>query len=667
MKFWFGKLTWASLPHEWFTIGGALSMVLAGLGIFVYLTYTKKWKWLWQEWLTSTDPKKIGIMYFVVAALMLVRGGLDAGMIWLQQSLASGSGGYLTADHFQQIFTAHGTIMIFFVTTGFLFGLMNYILPLQIGARDVAFPLLNTLSFWLYAAGALFINLFFFFGGEFAATGWLAMPPLSELEFSPGVGVDYWIWSLQISGLGSLLSGVNLLVTILKMRAPGMTLMKMPMFVWTCLGSLLLVVSTFPILTMTLLMLSLDRAFGMHFFTSNLGGNPMLYVNLIWSWGHPEVYILMLPAFGIYSEIVATFSRRRLFGYGSLVADALLISGLSMLVWLHHFFTMGAGANVNAFFGIMTGLIAIPTGVQIFNWLATLYKGDPRFTSAMHWFFGFVFTFTLGGMAGVMLGIPGLDFQLHNSLFLVAHFHTMVIGGALFGIFAAITYWFPKVTGFLLNEKWGKRAFWLWIAGFLVSFTPLYILGLMGVTRRLDHYDASRGWQGLFMVAGLGFIIICVAVCAQIWQIIVSIKERKQNQDQSGDPWDGRTLEWSTSSPPPVYNFAVIPEIKNRDAFWDMKVSGQVDKLVSGQANKQYEDIVMPKNTAVGIYISAFLFLVGFAFVWHIVWLGAVGFVGAVTCVIFRSFDHHTEFTIKSEDVAKMESRGLKEIWQLKQ
>ncbi len=637
-------------------------MLLFGLAVAGFLTYKKKWKWLWQEWLTSTDPKKIGIMYFVVAGLMLVRGGLDAGMIWLQQSLASGSGGYLNADHFQQIFTAHGTIMIFFVTTGFLFGLMNYILPLQIGARDVAFPLINTLSFWLYAAGAVLINMFFIFGGEFSATGWLAMPPLSELEFSPGVGVDYWIWSLQISGLGSLLSGINLLVTILRMRAPGMSLSKMPMFVWTSLGSLLLVVSTFPILTMALLMLSLDRIFGMHFFTSNLGGNPMLYVNLIWSWGHPEVYILMLPAFGIYSEIVATFSGRRLFGYGSLIVDALLISGLSMLVWLHHFFTMGAGANVNAFFGIMTGFIAIPTGVQIFNWLATLYYGKPRFTSVIHWFFGFVFTFTLGGMAGVMLGIPGLDFQLHNSLFLVAHFHTMVIGGALFGIFAGISYWFPKVTGFKLDEKWGKRAFWLWTFGFLVSFTPLYILGLMGVTRRLDHYDASRGWQPLFIVAGFGFIIICIALCAQIWQIVVSIKNRKQNLDKSGDPWDGRTLEWSVQSPPPVYNFAVIPVVKDRDAFWDMKAKG----FKSQAESTKYEDIVMPKNTALGIYISGFMFLLGFAFIWHIVWLGVVGFVGAVSCLIFRSFQEHTEYVIKAEDVAKMEKTGLKEVWQLK-
>jgi cytochrome o ubiquinol oxidase subunit 1 len=572
MSFLFGKLTLNALPHEWFTIGGTLSLVLGGLAVAAFLSYTKRWKWLWTEWLTSTDPKKIGIMYIIVASLMLVRGALDAGMIWLQQALFPTLGtGYLNADHFQQIFTAHGAIMIFFVTMGFLFGLMNFILPLQIGARDVAFPLINTLSFWLYVAGAILINLFFVLGGEFAATGWLAIPPLSGLAYSPGVGVDYWIWSLQVSGLGTLLGGINLLVTILKMRAPGMTLMRMPMFVWTSLCSMVLVISTFPILTMALILLTLDRTFGMHFFTSDFGGNPMLYVNLIWSWGHPEVYILMIPAFGVYSEIVSVFSQKKLYSYKTAVWAAIWITLLSVLVWLHHFFTMGAGANVNAFFGIMTGIIAIPTGVQVINWIATMFKGKIILNSVMLWFLGFVFTFTIGGMAGVLLGMPGIDFQVHNSLFLVAHFHTMVIGGALFGIFAAITYWWPKVTGFKLNERLGKYAFWPWLIGFAVSFIPLYILGLMGATRRLDHYDPSLGWQGLFMVAGFGFIIICVGAALQVLQIIVSIKNRKDNLDKTGDPWNGHTLEWATKSPPPFYNFAVIPEVKDRDAFWQIK------------------------------------------------------------------------------------------------
>jgi len=657
----FGKLTWDALPHEWFTIGGTIALILGGLGVAAALTYYKRWKWLWTEWLTSTDPKKIGIMYIIVASLMLFRGALDAGMIWLQQSLSVGSSqGYLNANHFQQIFTAHGTIMILFVTMGFLFGLMNFIIPLQIGARDVAFPLLNTLSFWLYVAGAILINMFFVLGGEFAATGWLAMPPLSELAYSPGVGVDYWIWSLQVSGLGTLLSAINILATIVKMRAPGMTLMKMPMFVWTSLCSLVLIISAFPLLTMTLILLSLDRTLGMHFFTSSYGGNPMMYVNLIWSWGHPEVYILMIPLFGVYSEVVSVFSQKKLFGYSSLVGGAIGITALSMLVWLHHFFTMGAGSDVNAFFGIMTGVIAIPTGVQVFNWLATMFRGRIIFNSSLYWFMGFVFTFTLGGVAGVLLGIPGVDFELHNSLFLVAHFHTMVIGGALFGVFAGITYWFPKVTGYKLNERLGKIAFWLWIVGFFISFTPLYILGFMGATRRMDHYDASMGWQWLFIVAGCGFIVISAAAFTQVLQMVVSFKQRKENLDLTGDPWNGRTLEWATSSPPPIYNFAIIPEVKERDAFWEMKTSGAVNKLISGSVKPNYQDIHMPKNTAIGIYISGFVFLIGFAMVWHIWWLAALGLIGAIICVIIRALDEETEYVIPTAEVQRMERERIK-------
>ncbi len=649
----FGKLTLAALPHEWFTIAGTASLALGGLGVALLLTYFKRWRWLWKEWLTSTDPKKIGIMYVIVASLMLFRGALDAAMLWLQQALSVGAAhGYLTAAHFQQIFTAHGSIMIFFVTMGFLFGLMNFILPLQLGARDVAFPLLNTLSFWLYVAGAVLVNLFFMVGGEFAAAGWLSIPPLSELAYSPGAGVDYWIWSLQISGLGSLLSGINFIVTTLKMRAPGMTLMKMPMFVWTSLCSMILVISAFPILTVALLLLSLDRLMGMHFFTSGFGGNPMLYINLIWSWGHPEVYILMLPAFGIYSEIVATFSQKRLFAYTSMVGAAIGITLLSVLVWLHHFFTMGAGADVNAFFGIMTGIIAIPTAVQVFNWLATLFRGKIIFRTPMYWFLGFVATFTLGGVAGVLLGIPGADFQLPKRLFFGAHFHTMVIGGALFGIFAGITYWFPKVTGFRLNERLGTYAFWCWVVGVFVSFVPLYILGFMGATRRLDHYDASTGWQGLFIIAGCGLIIIACGAAFQIAQMIVSVKQRRQNLDVAGDPWNGRTLEWATSSPPPVYNFAIIPQVETRDAFWEMKNADQRRLKPEGK----YEDIIMPKNTAMGIYISGFAFLMGFGFVWHIIWLILAGLVGAIACVVIRSFDEETEYIIPAAKVVEIEA-----------
>jgi cytochrome o ubiquinol oxidase subunit 1 len=653
MEFLFGKLTLAALPHEWFTVGGTVAMIAMGIAVTFYITRIKKWKWLWNKWLTSTDPKKIGIMYMVVATLMLFRGGLDAGMIWLQQALSVGSShGYLNADHFQQIFTAHGVIMVFFVTMGFLFGLLNYILPLQIGARDLASPFLNTLGFWLYVGGVILVNMFFSVGGEFSATGWLAIAPLSELQFSPGVGVDFWIWSLQVSGLGTLLGGINFIMTIINKRAPGMTLGRMPMFVWTSLCAMVLVVTIFPILTATITLLSLDRVFGMHFFTTNFGGNAMMYTNLIWMWGHPEVYVLILPSFGIYSEVVSTFSQKKLAGYTSMVLAAMGIASLALLVWLHHFFTMGAGANVNAFFGIMTSFIAIPAGVQIFNWLTTMYKGRIRFFSPMLWFFGFLATFTLGGMAGVLLAVPPADFQLHNSLFLVAHFHTMIIGGALFGIFSGITYWFPKVTGFKLNERLGKYAFWCWLIGFLMSFVPLYILGLMGATRRLDHYT-NPAWQPLFMVAGLGLLVILAGATLQIVQIVVSIRERKKNLDATGDPWNGRSLEWSTSSPPPFYNFAIVPTVTSRQPFWDMKQTGTHNKKL------KYEDFHMPKNTALGIYIAGFAFLFGFAMVWHIFWLAIVCIIGGVVCVIIRTFDEDTEYVVTAAEVAKIES-GIK-------
>jgi cytochrome o ubiquinol oxidase subunit 1 len=652
-QFLFGKLTLNDLPHEWFTVGGTIFIMMMGVALAVFLTRTHRWKWLWNEWLTTVDPKKIGIMYIIMAFLMLFRGGLDAVMIWLQQALASGSAGYLDPNHLQQIMTAHGNIMVFYVTMGFLFGLINIIVPLQIGARDVASPLLNTLGFWLYVAGAVFINLFFAIGGEFAATGWLAVTPLSELQYSPGVGVDYWIWSLQISGLGTLLGGINFAMTILKMRAPGMTIRRLPIFTWTSLMSMMLVLTVFPILAMTLILLFLDRFFGMHFFTSGGGGNPMMYVNLIWSWGHPEIYILILPVFGIYSEIVSTFSHKRAFGYTSLMVASALVMLLSTLVWLHHFFTMGAGANVNAFFGLMTMFIAIPTGVLVFNWILTMFRGKISFKTPMFWFLGFISTFSFGGIAGVMMGVPPIDFQVHNSLFLVAHFHTMVIGGALFGIFAGVTYWFPKVFGFTLNERIGKYAFWSWFIGFVTAFLPLYILGILGATRRLDHYPASTGWQPLFIISLIGSMIIGFAVLLQVVQFIVSIKQRKQNR-VGNDPWNARTLEWATNSPPPVYNFAVIPTVTSRDAFWEMKKEGIATP--SARNDRKYHDIHMPKNTAAGIYISGFVFLLAFALVWHIIWLIFVALIGAIVVFIKRAFEEDTEYTIPAAEVAKIEA-----------
>jgi cytochrome o ubiquinol oxidase subunit 1 len=646
-----GKLTIEAFKHDLVVMGGVAGMTLGCLSIIGVLTYFKRWKWLWKEWLTTVDPKKIGVMYIVVAMVMLLRGLSDALMMRGQQALSSGSSpGFLNADHFQQIFSAHGTIMIFFVAMGLMFGLLNWVVPLQIGSRDVAFPFMNATSFWLFTAGMILVNTSLPVG-EFAATGWLAYPPLSELQYSPGVGVDYWIWALQIAGVGSLLSGINFFVTILKMRAAGMSLTKMPVFLWSVLCTTVLIMFAFPILTVTLALLALDRTLGMHFFTTMAGGNAMMYVNLIWAWGHPEVYILILPAFGVFSEVVATFSRKRLFGYTSMVWALIAITVLSFLVWLHHFFTMGAGADVNAFFGIMTMVIAIPTGVKVFNWLFTMHRGRIVFATPMLWFLGFVATFTVGGVAGVIMAMPAADFQLHNSLFLVAHFHTMIIGGVVFGFFSGITYWFPKVFGFKLNERLGKYAFWCWLVGFLLAFVPLYILGLMGATRRLDHYDPSMGWQQLFIVAGVGVLFICLGVGFQLLQLAYSIWKRKENMDTTGDPWNGRTLEWSTSSPPPHYNFAVLPVVSERDAFWEAKHSKQPHET------PKYKAIRMPKNTPLGMLIAAFAFCFGFSVVWHIWWLAGIGLLGVLATLIIRLTDDNIEYTVSAAEIEKIESQ----------
>lgn len=646
-----GKLSLDAFPHDPIMMGGALTVVGGLVAAAVAITYFKKWTWLWKEWLTSLDPKKIGIMYIVIALLMLLRGFADTLMIRAQQALSVGDAqGILSADHFQQVFSAHGTIMIFFVAMGLVFGLINLLVPLMIGARDVAFPLLNSISFWLYIAGVALTNGSLVIG-EFSTAGWLAYPPLSGLEYSPGVGVDYWIWALQISGIGSTLSAINFLVTIFKMRAPGMTLMKMPIFVWSVIGSMALVAFAFPILTATLGMLSLDRLVGTHFFTSDMGGNPMMYINLIWAWGHPEVYILILPAFGIFSEVVATFSRKKLFGYTSMVWAIGLITILSFTVWLHHFFTMGAGANVNAFFGIMTAVIAIPTGVKVFNWIFTMYRGRVRFTTPMMWFMGFATTFTIGGVTGVLMSVPAIDFQVHNSLFLVAHFHNMIIGGVVFGVFAAVTYWFPKIFGFRLNERLGKYAFWCWLVGFLTAFLPLYALGFMGAARRLDNYDPSMGWQGLFIVAGIGVAILGLGVLFQLAQLGYSVWKRDELRDKTGDPWDGRTLEWSVPSPAPVYNFTHIPEVKDRDAFWDMK------QRPEKHTRKPFEAIELPSNTGLGFYIGVLSALTGFAIIWHIFWLAGLAFLAIIILIITRtSGEEDDEYTLSAVEVERIDA-----------
>ncbi|MFZ2832041.1 MAG: cytochrome o ubiquinol oxidase subunit I [Minisyncoccia bacterium] len=649
----FGNLTLSAFPHEPIIIGASLFMGAVALSVIGALFYFKRWKWLWTEWLTSVDHKKIGIMYIILAVLMLLRGFSDAIMMRLQQALSVGDAtGFLPPEHYDQIFTAHGVIMIFFVAMPLLFGLLNLAVPLQIGSRDVAFPFLNSMSLWFTVAGAMLVNLSLFVG-EFAATGWLAYPPLSGIVYSPGVGVDYYIWALQIAGVGSLISAINFFVTILMMRCPGMTLMRMPVFTWTAFSSMALVIITFPILTATLAMLSLDRLMGMHFFTSDFGGNAMMYVNLIWAWGHPEVYILVLPAFGIFSEVVSAFSHKKLFGYTTMIYATVAITFFSFVVWVHHFFTMGAGANVNAFFGIMTMIIAIPTGVKVFNWLFTMFRGRIVFASPMLWTIGFIITFTIGGMTGVLLSVPGADFQLHNSLFLIAHFHNTIIGGVVFGYFAGITYWFPKFFGFKLNERLGKAAFWHWFVGFFVTFVPLYMAGLMGMTRRLSHIDAGTGWEPLLYVSMAGAVIIGIGVVLQILQFAVSFKNRRKNRDTTGDPWDARTLEWSTSSPPPFYNFAIIPTVHGRHPLWDMKHG-----IGTKTGKPHYEDIHMPKNTGIGFALAGASFILGFSLIWHIWWLAIGGLVAIIALIIARSFDYEIEYVVPANDVARIEAKN---------
>ena len=648
-KLIFGRLTWDAIPyHEPILLATFIMVAVGGLAVFAAITYFRLWGTLWRDWFTSIDHKRIGVMYIVLGLIMLLRGFTDALMMRAQQAFAFGGGdGFLPPHHYDQVFTAHGVIMIFFVAMPLVTGLMNYVVPLQIGARDVAFPFLNNFSFWMTAFGGVLCMVSLFIG-EFARTGWLAYPPLSGILASPDVGVDYYIWSLQIAGVGTLLSGINLLATIVKMRAPGMNMMRMPIFTWTALCTNVLIVAAFPVLTAVLGMLALDRTVGTNFFTNDMGGNAMMYVNLIWIWGHPEVYILILPAFGVFSEVVATFSSKRLFGYTSMVYATVVITILSYLVWLHHFFTMGSGASVNSFFGITTMIISIPTGAKIFNWLFTMYRGRIRFEVPMLWTMGFMITFVIGGMTGVLLAVPPADFVLHNSLFLIAHFHNVIIGGVLFGMFAGINYWFPKAFGYKLDDFWGKCSFWFWTIGFYFAFMPLYVLGLMGVTRRLSRFE-DPSLQIWFQIAAFGAVLIALGIGSFIVQLIVSYRRRESLRDTTGDPWGGRTLEWSTSSPPPDYNFAFTPRVHDNDAWTHMK-SENFERPKEG-----FVAIHMPKNTSAGFIIAALSAVVGFAVIWHMWLLAGVGFVAMLAAVIVHTFNYNRDYFIPVDEVVRVE------------
>jgi cytochrome o ubiquinol oxidase subunit I len=653
-----GKLSWAAIPLDQPIplITGAVVLV-AILLVLAWVVAKGHMPYLWQEWITSVDHKRIGIMYTLLAAVMLLRGFADAIMMRAQQALAFHSQGYLPPEHFNQIFSAHGTIMIFFVAMPFVIGLMNLVVPLQLGVRDVAFPTLNSVGFWLTATGALLVNVSLVVG-EFARTGWLPYPPLSELTYSPGVGVDYYLWSLEISGVGTLVAGINLVTTVLKLRAKGMTYQRMPMFCWTTLASNLLIVAAFPILTATLAMLILDRYLGFHFFTNEAGGNVMMFMNLIWAWGHPEVYILVLPAFGIFSEVVSTFSGKPLFGYRSMVLATMAICVISFMVWLHHFFTMGAGPDVNAIFGIASMIIAVPTGVKIYNWLFTMYGGRIRFATPMMWAIGFMVTFIIGGLTGVLVAVPPADFLLHNSLFLVAHFHNVIIGGVLFGAFAGYAYWFPKAFGFRLHEGLGQAAFWFWLIGFYVAFMPLYVAGFLGMTRRMQHYDVAE-WRPLLIVAAGGAGLILIGIIFQILQLVVSIRHRAELRDRTGDPWDGRSLEWATASPPPVFNFAVPPDVSGGDAYWSMKVNAVRQDL--DRSEPDYRDVEMPRNSPTGFVCAFFATITGFALIWHIWWMVAAGGIGAFATFVAFAWRDHDEYLIPAAEVARIDRANLEE------
>jgi len=621
----------------------AVAIVLTLLGIVVALTYFKKWGWLWREWITTVDHKKIGIMYLVCSLLMLFRGGVDA--LLMRTQLALPDVNFLDAQHYNEIFSTHGTIMILFVAMPLIFAMFNIVVPLQLGARDVAFPFLNAVSFWLFFFGALLFNLSFVLGGSPDA-GWVSYPPLAELSHSPGPGINYYILSLQISGIGSIATGINFIVTILKMRAPGMTLMKMPLFSWSVLSSCIVIIFAFPALTIALALLGLDRIFGTHFFTMLHGGNPMMYMNLFWIWGHPEVYIAILPVYGILSEIVSTFSKKYIFGYKSMVASLMLISVISYFVWVHHFFTMGAGPGVNSFFAVATMAVGIPTGVKIFNWVFTMFRGRIKVTLPMLWSLAFIPCFAVGGATGIMLASAPADYQFHNSYFVIAHFHQTLIGGAVFGLLAGMYYWWPKVFGFKLNETLGKWGFWFFNIGFYVCFMPQYALGLMGMTRRVYTYPAESGWGQLNFISTIGAYMMGIGFLFIVVQILYSI--RHGERDTTGDPWDGRTLEWSLPSPVPHYNFAQIPTVTERDAWWAMKQQRKEGRLRSEDTLKP---IHMPSNSPIPFILSVAFFISGFGLVFNDFTIGTIGLIGVIICMIWRSLETDDGYWISVDEL----------------
>ncbi len=634
---------------------GADVMMLVGFGSLVYwLTRNRKWGWLWREWLTTVDHKKIGIMYLIGAILMLFRGGVDA--LMMRTNLAMPNAPFISGEEYNEVFTTHGVIMIFFMAMPFIFALFNAVIPLMIGSRDVAFPRLNAVSFWLFAFGAALFNVAFVVGGS-PNVGWTAYPPLTELKFNPGVGVNYLLVALLISGIGTTITGINFLITVLRMRAPGMTLMRMPMFAWAALNTSALILFAFPPLTVALLMTLLDRLAHTAFFTMGRGGMAMMYVNLFWLFGHPEVYIVALPAYGVFSEVVSTFSSKRLFGYTSMVVSMVAIMVLSYGVWAHHFFTMGAGAGVNVFFGLSTMLIAIPTGVKIFNWIFTMWGGKLRFTVPMLYVMGFIPTFTIGGATGVFLATVPADYQVHNSYFLVAHFHNVLIGGTVFGMLAGMYYWWPKMFGYRLDERQGRLAFWLFLSGFWVTFGPQYLLGFMGMTRRMWTYPFGFGWHELNVISTVGAFMMGAGFLVLVYNVLWSM--RHGERDATGDPWDGRTLEWSLPSPAPEYNFARIPVITDVDAWWDIKriLRRSGNRVVTLRLRPQdIRALELPRNTAYPFLLGASFFVFGFGVVFSWWLIALIGLAGVLATLVYSWFDYDQHKHVPADEIRHTES-----------
>lgn len=626
--------------------GAAAVAVLGLISVVALISWKRWWGVLWREWITTVDAKRIGIMYIVLAFVMMARGIIEGSIMRAQQAVAINDPGMLAPEHHAELFTTHGTIMVFFVGMPFLTGLINFVVPLQIGARDVAFPRLNAISFWLTAVGAALVMASLVVG-QFSTGGWTGYPPYTGIDYSPGVGVDYWIWSLAPSSIGTTLSGINFAVTIYKKRAPGMTLMRMPMFTWTALCTSLIMIYALPPLTVAATMLALDRYLDFHFFTNDLGGNMMNFVNILWMFGHPEVYLLVLPAYGVYSTLFATFSSKRLFGYTSLVYASVAIAVLSFLVWLHHFFTMGQSASVNAAFGIATMFIGIPTGVKVYDWLATMYRGRVRITSHLIWSIGFLILFVIGGLTGILLAAPPVDFQVHNTVFLVAHFHNMLVPAMLFGLFAGYQFWFPKAIGFRLHEPLGRIAAVCFIIGFCLAFFPLYVTGMEGMTRRAVMVT-EENWRPWLRVAATGPIFLLAGFGAIILQLWFSIRRRVDLVVPAGDPWSGQTLEWSVPCPAPEYNFAVIPVVKERDAFWVMKREG-----TAYQPAARYEDIPLPSNTPWPFLFAVATGLLCFGLIFHMWWLAILGVAALLAGGIGFTFPPEQERVIPAAQIER--------------